>query len=414
MEKIEERFLRYVAVDTESAEEVEQVPSTERQHDLARMLCRELQEMGFEAEHDEHCYVYGTIPGNRPDAPVIGFIAHMDTSPDMSGKDVKAKIVRFTGEDILLNAEKGIVLSVKDYPSLEKYRGEDIICTDGTTLLGADDKAGVAEIMTLAQFYAENPDVPHGTIKIGFTPDEEVGNGPKYFDVKKFGADFAYTLDGGELGEIEYENFNAAAMKVQVKGLGIHPGSSKNKMVNASLIAIEFDSLLPAQQRPAFTEGYEGFFHLHSMQGEVESATLTYIIRDHDAGKFEAKKALALAAGEYLNKKYGEGTVTVEIKDSYRNMAEIIRQHYHLIDNARAAMQELGVTPVTMPIRGGTDGATLSYMGLPCPNLCTGGANFHGRFEYIPVQSMELTYEIAKGIAARYADTRRTDYHDLK
>ena len=414
MEKIEERFLRYVAVDTESAEEVEQVPSTERQHDLARMLCRELQEMGFEAEHDEHCYVYGTIPGNRPDAPVIGFIAHMDTSPDMSGKDVKAKIVRFTGEDILLNAEKGIVLSVKDYPSLEKYRGEDIICTDGTTLLGADDKAGVAEIMTLAQFYAENPDVPHGTIKIGFTPDEEVGNGPKYFDVKKFGADFAYTLDGGELGEIEYENFNAAAMKVQVKGLGIHPGSSKNKMVNASLIAIEFDSLLPAQQRPAFTEGYEGFFHLHSMQGEVESATLTYIIRDHDAGKFEAKKALALAAGEYLNKKYGEGTVTVEIKDSYRNMAEIIRQHYHLIDNARAAMQELGVTPVTIPIRGGTDGATLSYMGLPCPNLCTGGANFHGRFEYIPVQSMELTYEIAKGIAARYADTRRTDYHDLK
>ena len=414
MEKIEERFLRYVAVDTESAEEVEQVPSTERQHDLARMLCRELQEMGFEAEHDEHCYVYGTIPGNRPDAPVIGFIAHMDTSPDMSGKDVKAKIVRFTGEDILLNAEKGIVLSVKDYPSLEKYRGEDIICTDGTTLLGADDKAGVAEIMTLAQFYAENPDVPHGTIKIGFTPDEEVGNGPKYFDVKKFGADFAYTLDGGELGEIEYENFNAAAMKVQVKGLGIHPGSSKNKMVNASLIAIEFDSLLPAQQRPAFTEGYEGFFHLHSMQGEVESATLTYIIRDHDAGKFEAKKALALAAGEYLNKKYGEGTVTVEIKDSYRNMAEIIRQHYHLIDNARAAMQAIGVTPVTMPIRGGTDGATLSYMGLPCPNLCTGGANFHGRFEYIPVQSMELTYEIAKGIAARYADTRRTDYHDLK
>ena len=414
MERIEERFLRYVAVDTESAEEVEQVPSTERQHDLARMLCRELQEMGFEAEHDEHCYVYGTIPGNRPDAPVIGFIAHMDTSPDMSGKDVKAKIVRFTGEDILLNAEKGIVLSVKDYPSLEKYRGEDIICTDGTTLLGADDKAGVAEIMTLAQFYAENPDVPHGTIKIGFTPDEEVGNGPKYFDVKKFGADFAYTLDGGELGEIEYENFNAAAMKVQVKGLGIHPGSSKNKMVNASLIAIKFDSLLPAQQRPAFTEGYEGFFHLHSMQGEVESATLTYIIRDHDAAKFAAKKALALAAGEYLNKKYGEGTVTVEIKDSYRNMAEIIRQHYHLIDNARAAMQELGVTPVTMPIRGGTDGATLSYMGLPCPNLCTGGANFHGRFEYIPVQSMELTYEIAKGIAARYADTRRTDYHDLK
>lgn len=414
MEKIEERFLRYVAVDTQSKDEMDTVPSTEKQHDLARMLCRELQEMGFEAEHDEHCYVYGTIPGNMPEAPVIGFVAHMDTSPDCSGKDIKAKIVRFTGQDIVLNEEKGIKLSPKEYPSLDKYRGCDIICTDGTTLLGADDKAGVAEIMQLAAYYAENPNVPHGTIKVGFTPDEEVGNGPKYFDVKKFGADFAYTLDGGELGEIEYENFNAASMKVKVRGLGIHPGSSKNKMVNASLIAMEFDSLLPCEQRPAFTEGYEGFFHLHSMQGEVESATLTYIIRDHDAKKFEEKKALAQAAGDYLNHKYGEGTVTIEIKDSYRNMAEIIRQHYHLIDNARAAMQEVGVTPVTMPIRGGTDGATLSYMGLPCPNLCTGGANYHGRFEYIPVQSMEMTFEIIKAIAARYASTRRAEYHDIK
>ena len=414
MERVEERFLRYVAVDTQSQADVDAVPSTERQHNLARMLCRELQEMGFEAEHDGHAYVYGSIPGNRPDAPAIGFVAHMDTSPDAPGSGIRARTVRFTGADIVLNPEKGIVLSAKDYPSLDKYRGEDIICTDGTTLLGADDKAGVAEIMALAQFLSENPDFPHGDIKIGFTPDEEVGNGPKYFDVEKFGADFAYTLDGGELGEIEYENFNAASMMVRVKGLGIHPGSAKDRMVNASLIALEFNGLLPCAERPAHTEGYEGFFHLHSMKGEVEEAALTYIIRDHDAGKFEAKKALALAAGDFLNKKYGAGTVTVEIKDSYRNMAEIIRQHYHLIDNARAAMQELGVTPVTMPIRGGTDGATLSYMGLPCPNLCTGGANFHGRFEYIPVRSMEMTFAIIKGITARYASTRRADYHDIR
>ena len=394
MERIEERFLRYVAVDTESAEEVEQVPSTERQHDLARMLCRELQEMGFEAEHDEHCYVYGTIPGNRPDAPVIGFIAHMDTSPDMSGKDVKAKIVRFTGEDILLNAEKGIVLSVKDYPSLEKYRGEDIICTDGTTLLGADDKAGVAEIMTLAQFYAENPDVPHGTIKIGFTPDEEVGNGPKYFDVKKFGADFAYTVDGGELGEIEYENFNAANAGVFVRGVNIHPGSAKNKMKNALLIALEYAGLLPPAETPAHTEGYEGFYHLHDMKGNETEAELHYLIRDHDRAKFEARKQFLAQAAAFLNQKYGAGTVEVVVKDSYYNMKEQIEPHMYLILRARAAMEAAGITPVEVPIRGGTDGARLSYMGLPCPNLCTGGVNFHGVHEYIPAAALNQMAQV--------------------
>ena len=414
MEKIESRFLRYVAVDTQSKEEMECVPSTEKQHNLAKMLCAELQAMGYEAEHDGHCYVYGTIPGNRPDAPVIGLIAHMDTSPDASGSDIKAKIVHYEGGDIVLNEEKGIVLSPDEYEALGKYVGCDIICTDGTTLLGADDKAGVAEIMQLAAYYAENPDAPHGTIKVCFTPDEEVGNGPAFFDVPKFAADFGYTLDGGELGEIEYENFNAAAMKVVTKGLSIHPGSAKDKMVNASLIAIEFNSLLPEQQKPAYTSGYEGFFHLHGMEGSVEHAELTYIIRDHDAEKFDEKLRLAQAAADFINAKYGAGTLTLTIRESYRNMKEKIEPHFHLIENARKVMEACGVTPVTVPIRGGTDGARLSFMGLPCPNLCTGGANFHGRFEYIPVQSMEKTYEIVKALVELYAETNRADFADLK
>lgn len=414
MEKLENRFLRYVAVDTQSAEDRECVPSTEKQHDLAKMLCQELKDMGFDAEHDEHCYVYGTIPGNCPDAPIIGLIAHMDTSPDCSGTNVKARIVHYEGGDILLNEEKGIVLSPAQYESLNRYVGQDLIVTDGTTLLGADDKAGVAEIMQLAAFFAENPDVPHGTIKVGFTPDEEVGMGPSFFNVPKFGADFGYTLDGGELGEIEYENFNAASMKVSVHGLGIHPGSAKDKMINACLIAMEFNSLLPEQQKPAYTSGYEGFFHLNGMEGDMENATLVYIIRDHDAEKFAEKQKLARAAADFINAKYGEGTIQLDIRQSYRNMSEQIRQHFHLIENARTAMESLGVTPVTMPIRGGTDGATLSFMGLPCPNLCTGGANYHGRFEYIPVQSMEKTFEIIREIVALYANTKRSDFADLK
>jgi tripeptide aminopeptidase len=404
MERIEERFLRYVAVDTQSKNEMDCVPSTEKQHNLAKMLCAELQAMGYEATHDEHAYVYATIPGNRPQAPVLGLIAHMDTSPDASGTDVKAQIVHYEGGDILLNKEKDIRLSPDEYEGLRKYVGQDIICTDGTTLLGADDKAGVAEIMQLAAYYAENPDAPHGTIKVGFTPDEEVGNGPAFFDVPGFGADFAYTLDGGEVGEIEYENFNASAMKVEVTGLSIHPGSAKDKMVNACLIAMEFNSLLPEQQKPAYTSGYEGFFHLCGMEGSIESATLTYIIRDHDADKFAAKEALAKAAADYINTKYGAGTLKLTIKESYRNMKEQIEPNFHLIENAKKAMESLGVTPITVPIRGGTDGATLSYMGLPCPNLCTGGANYHGRFEYISVQSMEKTFEIVKKIVEIYAE----------
>ena len=413
MEKLVNRFLRYVSVDTQSAEDKECVPSTEKQHVLAQMLCEELQAMGYEAEHDAHAYVYATIPGNRPNAPVIGLIAHMDTSPDCSGKDVKAKIVHYEGGDILLNEEKGIVLSPAQYESLERYVGKDLIVTDGTTLLGADDKAGVSEIMQLAAYYAENPDAPHGTIKIGFTPDEEVGNGPAFFDVEKFGADFGYTLDGGELGEIEYENFNAASMKIHVSGLNIHPGSAKDKMVNACLIAMEFNALLPEQQKPAYTEEYEGFFHLCGMEGDVENAELAYIIRDHDAKKFEEKKAVAEAAASFINAKYGEGTLTLTIKDSYRNMKEQIEKHMHLIENARKAMEAEDVLPITVPIRGGTDGARLSFMGLPCPNLCTGGANFHGRFEYIPVQSMEKTYEVVKKLVEIYAETDRADYADL-
>lgn len=413
MEKIESRFLRYVAVDTQSQEDQPTVPSTEKQHNLAEMLCRELKAMGYEAEHDEHAYVYGTIPGNRPDAPVIGLIAHMDTSPDASGTDVKAKIVHYEGGDILLNEEKGIVLSPNEYESLNKYRGCDIICTDGTTLLGGDDKAGVAEIMHLAAYYAENPDAPHGTIKVAFTPDEEVGRGPDFFDVPKFAADFGYTLDGGEIGEIEYENFNAAAMKVTTRGLSIHPGSAKDKLVNACLIAMEFNSLLPEQQKPAYTTGYEGFFHLYAMEGSIEQAILTYIIRDHDAGKFDEKIRLAQAAADYINTKYGEGTLELTIRESYRNMKEQIEPHYHLITNARKAFEQCGVTPITVPIRGGTDGARLSFMGLPCPNLCTGGTNAHGRFEYIPVQSMEKTYEVVKTLIEMYAETKRSDYPDL-
>ena len=413
MEKLVNRFLRYVSVDTQSAEDKECVPSTEKQHVLAQMLCEELQAMGYEAEHDAHAYVYATIPGNRPNAPVIGLIAHMDTSPDCSGKDVKAKIVHYEGGDILLNEEKGIVLSPAQYESLDRYVGKDLIVTDGTTLLGADDKAGVSEIMQLAAYYAENPDAPHGTIKIGFTPDEEVGNGPAFCDVEKFGADFGYTLDGGELGEIEYENFNAASMKVHVSGLNIHPGSAKDKMVNACLIAMEFNALLPEQQKPAYTEEYEGFFHLCGMEGDVENAELAYIIRDHDAKKFEEKKAVAEAAASFINAKYGKGTLTLTIKDSYRNMKEQIEKHMHLIENARKAMESEDVLPITVPIRGGTDGARLSFMGLPCPNLCTGGANFHGRFEYIPVQSMEKTYEVVKKLVEIYAETDRADYADL-
>lgn len=397
MSPVIEKFLRYVSYDTQSQDEQPQIPSTEKQRVLANALAEELKAMGAEDVCvSQESYVYATIPATtNKNIPVLGFIAHMDTSPDASGKDVKPRIVEnYDGGVIVLNQEKNIVLSPADYPSLNRYVGDDLIVTDGTTLLGSDDKAGVAEIMAAAEYLLANPQIPHGTIKIGFTPDEEVGCGADAFDVKGFGADVAYTVDGGALGELEYENFNAASGKVFVHGRGVHPGSAKNAMKNASLMAMEFHSLLPAAQNPMYTEGYEGFFHLGEIKGNMVQAQLDYIIRDHNRDKFEEKKKLFAAAGDFLNAKYGSGTVEVHLKDSYYNMKEQIEPHMYLIDIAREAMEKLGVTPNIVPIRGGTDGARLSYMGLPCPNLCTGGENYHGVHEYASTRSMEKIVEL--------------------
>jgi tripeptide aminopeptidase len=377
-----------VSFDTKSDENSETCPSTLGQKLLGAALVEEMLEMGItDARMDENGYVYGTIPGN-PNLPTIGLIAHMDTSPDASGTDVKARIVEYTGEDILLNAEKDIWLRASDYPGMKKHIGKHLIVTDGTTLLGADDKAGVAEIMTAAEFLLRAR-MNHATVKIGFTPDEEIGRGADLFDVAGFGADYAYTVDGGSIGELEYENFNAAGAKVEIFGVNIHPGSAKDKMKNAQLIAMEFNALLPADQRPEHTEGYEGFFHLTDMQGDVEKATLYYIIRDHDFEKFEEKKELLVKAGEKLNEKYGNGSVCVSVKDSYFNMKQMIEPCMFIVERAKSAMEAVGITPSIQPIRGGTDGARLSFEGLPCPNLCTGGENFHSRFEYVPVEDME-------------------------
>lgn len=389
MSTVVERFLRYVSFDTQSDEASTTCPSTEKQKLLGAALVEEMLSMGIgDARMDEFGYVYGTIPGD-PKLPTIGLIAHMDTSPDASGADVKAKIVEYTGEDICLNAEKGIFLRQSDYPNLKNHVGKHLIVTDGTTLLGADDKAGVAEIMTAAEQILKRGG-RHATLKIGFTPDEEIGSGADHFDVKGFGADYAYTADGGPVGEIEYENFNAAGAEVLFHGRNIHPGSAKNAMVNSQYIAMEFQSLLPTHQRPEATEGYEGFFHLMDMKGEVELTRLRYIIRDHDMGKFEAKKAVMTAAADFLNAKYGPGTVELTIRDSYFNMKKCIEPVMYVVERAKKAMAAVGMNPREVPIRGGTDGARLSYEGLPCPNLCTGGENYHGRFEYIPVEDMEL------------------------
>ena len=388
MATVTERFLKYVSFDTKSDENSETCPSTPNQKLLGAALVEEMLEMGItDARMDENGYVYGTIPGN-PNLPTIGLIAHMDTSPDASGTDVKARIVEYTGEDILLNAEKDIWLRASDYPGMKKHIGKHLIVTDGTTLLGADDKAGVAEIMTAAEFLLRAR-MNHATVKIGFTPDEEIGRGADLFDVAGFGADYAYTVDGGSIGELEYENFNAAGAKVEIFGVNIHPGSAKDKMKNAQLIAMEFNALLPADQRPEHTEGYEGFFHLTDMQGDVEKATLYYIIRDHDFEKFEEKKKLLVKAGEKLNEKYGNGSVCVSVKDSYFNMKQMIEPCMFIVERAKSAMEAVGIIPSIQPIRGGTDGARLSFEGLPCPNLCTGGENFHSRFEYVPVEDME-------------------------
>ena len=389
MQSATERFLRYVTFDTQSDENSETCPSSAKQRVLGAALVEEMKAMGItDARMDENGYVYGTVPGD-PRLPTIGLIAHMDTSPDASGADIRAKVVEYNGGDVCLNEEQDIWVRAKDYPSLKNHVGKHLIVTDGTTLLGADDKAGVAEIMAAAEFLLTTK-MNHATLKIGFTPDEEIGRGADLFDVAGFGADYAYTVDGGPVGEMEYENFNAAGAKVEVFGRNIHPGSAKDKMINSQLIAMEFNALLPIHQRPDCTEGYEGFIHLTDMAGEVEHSTLRYIIRDHDMEKFKAKKAVMETAAAFLNAKYGEGTMKLTIKDSYYNMRGQIEPHMYVVERAMKAMESVGMKPVAVPIRGGTDGARLSFMGLPCPNLCTGGENYHGRFEFIPVEDLEL------------------------
>lgn len=407
METVIDRFLRYVQIDTCSDENSGTHPSTAKQHDLAGLLVRELEEMGAaEITYDRgHCYVYATVPASDgfEDRPTVGFIAHMDTSPAMSGAGVKPRIVKnYDGQDIVLNPELNITLRAADFPDIRKYQGQDLIVTDGTTLLGADDKAGVSEIMAMAEYYLTHPEDLHGRIRIGFTPDEEIGEGPDFFDVALFGAKAAYTVDGGALGELEYENFNAAGAKLHIQGCSVHPGSAKGKMKNAVLIAQEFQSMLPAFENPMYTEGYEGFYHLDSIQGNVESAQADYIIRDHDRALFEKKKKYFMSVVSFLNDKYGEGTVTVDMKDSYYNMREIMEDHMELIDKVVETMKEQDIKPIITPIRGGTDGARLSFMGLPCPNICTGGENCHGKFEYACVQSMEKVVKLLTGLVKKF------------
>lgn len=389
---VAERFLRYVAYDTQSDENSTTVPSTEKQKILGAALAAELSQMGLQGAHmDDNGYVYAWLPATPgcEGVPCVGLIAHMDTSPDAPGENIRARITEpYDGGDIVLNEEKHIMLSPKEYPQLKNSVGKRLIVTDGTTLLGADDKAGVAEILSAAQLLLTS-EKPHGTVKLAFTPDEEIGRGADRFDVAGFGADYAYTVDGGALGELEYENFNAASAKIELRGKSIHPGSAKGQMVNAALVAMELHGLLPALETPFYTENYEGFYHLVAMRGETEQAELQYIIRDHDRTKFEARKAVMEKACAEINRRYGAGTAALTLRDSYYNMKEKIAPCMFLIENAKKAMESLGVTPKVVPIRGGTDGARLSFEGLPCPNLCTGGENFHGRFEYVPADDME-------------------------
>ena len=397
MESVVERFLRYVAFDTQSDEASDSCPSTAKQKLLGQCIVNDMLKMGIADAHmNAHGYVYGTVPGDQS-LPTIGLIAHMDTSPDASGANIRARIVPYDGEDILLNEEHGIYLRESDYPILKNSRGKHLIVTDGTTLLGADDKAGVAEILTAAQRLIENGG-RHATLKIGFTPDEEIGRGADLFDIKGFGADYAYTADGGTVGEIEYENFNAASARAVFHGLNIHPGSAKGKMVNSMYLAMEFQAMLPAARKPEYTDGYEGFIHLTHMEGEVEQSCLEYILRDHDLDKLNAQKAVMTAAADFLNVKCGAGAVELTIKDSYHNMKQCILPHMEIVDRAKAAMKAAGMQPREVPIRGGTDGARLSYKGLLCPNLCTGGENYHGRFEFIPVEDMEQCVDMLEHI----------------
>ena len=406
MEKILDKFLRYVAVETASNDESDSQPSSACQLDLLRMLADELNAMGVKATLDEWGYVMATIPSNiDKDVPAVGFIAHVDTAPDASGKDIKPQIIEnYNGEDIVLNASLGIKLPVADFPEIKQYVGQTLITTDGTTLLGADDKAGVAEIMSAVEYIVEHPEFKHGEIKIGFTPDEEIGRGVDKFDVEKFGAKYAYTMDGGQIGELEYENFNAAGAKIHIQGRNVHPGYAKDKMINAIIIAMELNGMLPVQQRPEFTAGYEGFFHVTGINGAVEQATISYIIRDHSMEKFEQKKALMKDVVAFINAKYGQGTATLEMKDQYYNMREQVEPHYHIVEKAMKAMEMAGIKPQVQPIRGGTDGARLSFMGLPCPNIFAGGHNFHGKLEYLPLQSMEKASEVVLNIIKLYAE----------
>ena len=404
MEKILDRFLRYVAVDTQSNEESESQPSAAKEWDLLKMLKAELETMGVETTLDEYGYVMGRIPGNiGKEVPAIGFIAHVDTAPDASGKDIKPQIIEnYDGGPIDLKGVPGLQLKPSEFPEMLHYKGQTLITTDGTTLLGADDKAGVAEIMHAVQYIVEHPEFKHGPIRIGFTPDEEIGRGVVKFDVKCFDATYAYTMDGGEVGELEFENFNAASAKIHIQGRNVHPGYAKGKMKNAILIGQELGAMLPALARPEYTEGYEGFFHLISFKGTVEEADVAYIIRDHDRAKFEARKEMMAKVAEFINSKYGEGTAVAEIRDQYYNMREQVEPHYHIIDKAVKAMEMAGVKPKIQPIRGGTDGANLSFKGLPCPNIFAGGLNFHGKMEFVPLQSMEKASEVILNIISLF------------
>ena len=393
-----ERFLNYVVVETTSDPYSESFPSTKNQLDFGHTLMEEMKELGLtDVTQDEYGYVFGTIPSTIPDykGKILGLISHIDTAPAASGANIKPRVIKnYDGTEIVLNAEKKIVMTPEDFPSLKEYVGQDLVVTDGLTLLGGDDKAGVSEIMTAAEYLIQHPEIPHGPIRVGFTPDEEVGKGADYFDVKKFGADFAYTVDGGECGELEYENFNAASAFIDFTGLSIHPGSAKNKMINALLLAMEFQSMMPEAQKPEHTEGREGFIHLDTLEGSVEHASCEYIVRDHAFDLFKAKKEYIQRAADYMNAKYGEGTVNLRMEDSYYNMKQQIEPYYFLIENVLKVYEKLNIQPKIQPIRGGTDGSRLSFMGLPCPNLGTGGHNFHGHFEYVCVQSMEKCVEV--------------------
>jgi tripeptide aminopeptidase len=407
MTSIKERFIKYVKVNTKSDRDVETCPSTPGQFVFARMLVEELKQLGLQdVTLDDHCYIMATLPANTDrKVPTFGLIAHMDTSPDMSGENVNPQIIsNYDGGNIVLNKGLGVVLDTEVFPEIKKYAGQELITTDGTTLLGVDDKAGIAEIVTAMEYLIAHPEIKHGKIRLGFTPDEEIGRGADLFDVAKFGAEYAYTVDGGEIGELEYETFNAAKADVIVKGKNVHPGVAKNKMINAVLVGMEFNALLPVNERPEYTEGIDGFTHLYLYEGTVEEARMSYIIRDHNRKIFEARKKLFLEAGDFINARYGKGTVSIEMKDQYYNMREKIEPVFHIVELASEAIKSLGMEPKMIPVRGGTDGSRLSFMGLPCPNLFTGGLFGHGKYECVPTHSMEKSVEVILKICQMVAE----------